>query len=113
MKRGRVMAVKELFETNDIWFAACLVFTYGKESLAKITDTEISDSRRRLTTYALAVPSEDVKILREEYDTDQLALSSAKSFVGAYNSIIHRQRKMRERDETAWCSQDWVLGKVG
>jgi hypothetical protein len=100
------------FETCDVWFAACLVYLYGKECLAKITDTAV-EGRRRVATYALAVASEDVKILQKEYETDQLALASAKSFAGAYNSILHRQWAMRERGDTQWCSYDWILGKVG
>src|SRR5258708_5681718 len=88
------------FETQDVWIAAAFVYLYTWDSLISITDTETDTAsqkpnRKRITTYAIAVPSEDARIVLEQYTTHQLILASAKDFVSAYNSIAQRQRTMR------------------
>jgi hypothetical protein len=103
---------RNLFVTTDIWVASCLVYLYGKECLARIQDEELGNRRYR-TTYNLAVPSEDAQIVVGEYERSEFALSSAKHFVGAYQSITARQNAMRRRGENDWCSPDWIAGKVG
>jgi len=103
---------RELFETSDVWTCSVLVYLYGIDSLAKIEDQELTN-RRRLTTHSLAVPSEDAKIVQQEYGSGQLALSDAKAFVAAYLQINSTQRRMRERGESQWVSERWVRGEVG
>jgi hypothetical protein len=105
------MSVKELFQTQSVWEAACLTYLYGIECLVEIVDEEIGN-RRRLATYSLAVPSEDVKIVLEDYRADRLALSSAKAFVASYNEINSKQRTMRERCQSHWSSPAWIRGEV-
>jgi hypothetical protein len=103
---------RELFETSDVWTCIVLVYLYGIDSLAKIEDQELPN-RRRLTTYSLAVPSEDAKIVQQEYESGQLALSDAKAFVAAYRQINSTQRHMREHGESQWVSERWIRGEVG
>jgi len=104
--------MNELFETQDIWIAASLVFLYSVECLAKIEDHEL-DNRKRMTTYSLAVSLADAETVVEDYTTGQLALTDARSFVGSFNSITQRQRAMRHRGETSWCSPAWIRGEIG
>jgi hypothetical protein len=106
------MSVKKLFETQSVWEAAVLVYLYGSECLAIIRDEE-TESRKRVTTYSIAVPSEDVKIVLEDYLDGRLVLSDAQSFVGAFNSITQRQNAMRRRGESQYCSPEWINGKIG
>jgi hypothetical protein len=102
--------MESLFETTDVWVASVFVYLYSWDCLGSIRDEE-TDNRRRVTTYGLSVPSEDAKIVVEEYRTNRLALSSAKSFVEAFNCITGQQKKMRFRRETCWNSPRWVEGK--
>ena len=60
------MRVKQLFETSDVWIASVLVYLYGVECLARITDVEL-ENRKRVANYFLAVPSEDAKIVKQDY----------------------------------------------
>lgn len=97
-----------LFVTSDIWLASVAVYLYGWESLASIEDI---GSEKRTTTYSLSVPSEDAKILTDEYYADKLALSSAKAFVAAYHRIVGAQRAMRNHGETTWIPRTkWERG---
>jgi hypothetical protein len=99
-----------LFETQDVWIAAAFVYLYTWDSLVSITDIEL-DNRKRVTTYALAIPSEDAKIVLEEYQTNRLVLASAKDFVTSFNSITQRQRAMRLSGDLSWHSKRWIEGK--
>ena len=109
--------MNELFETQDIWVGACLVYTYGTDVLARITDHDLDGNdrrdRRRATTYSFAVTREDAETVQQDYATGKLGLTDARSFVGSFNSITQRQRAMRHRGETSWCSPAWIAGEVG
>lgn len=98
----------ELFKTQNIWIAAAICYLYGRESVVQIEDLD-----NRTTEYGLAAPSEDIKIVLEEYDEDRLALSSAKAFVSSFNHVIGRQKEMRRHGETHWTSPEWIAGKIG
>jgi hypothetical protein len=113
IKEENVSVGKELWQTQDVFLAACFIYLYGKEVLAQIKDIDISSSNRRLTSYSLAVPSEDARILVEEYHGNRLALSSAKDFVAAFNSVTQQHKGMRQRGESSWCSEAWQRGEVG
>jgi hypothetical protein len=104
---------KRLTETTNVWFAALLVYLYGIESLATIRD-EQGEYRKILTTYGLACPEEDVKILNEEYsrESDNLVIKP-RPFVAAFNAITRIQNDMRRRRDVEWTSPDWISGKVG
>lgn len=101
-----------LFLTTDIWVAACCTYLYSWGCLASITDEE-TDNRHRVTTYGLAVPSEDVNILVEEYRAGKLNLASARDFVLAFNHITSKQKQMRLRGDICWTSERWQRGEIG
>jgi hypothetical protein len=101
------------FTTNSIWEAAVLVYLYGWDSLTQIEDEADGRSRKRMTTYSVAVPSEDAKLIITDYESEAgLPLASAKAFVHAFNLVSQAQKAMRQRGESSWCSSRWIAGKV-
>jgi hypothetical protein len=105
--------MSKLTETTNVWFAAVCVYLYGIDSLATIRD-EPGEYRKTLTTYGLAVPSEDARILEDEYsqELDSLVIKP-RPFVAAFNAITRIQNDMRRRRDAEWTSPDWISGKVG
>jgi hypothetical protein len=110
-----VSDIKTLYETPNVFLAATLVYLYGKDCLARIKDTQHSETdRRRTTSYSLAVPVDEATIIASDYYADRDSLTILpRAFVGAYNSITQRQKDMRHRDEDEWNSPAWISGLVG
>jgi len=105
--------MKTLYETQDVWLASILAYLYGTECLARITDSSRNKSDR-VTTYSLACPVEDAKIVADEYATDSDSLIiKPKEFVGRFNWITQKQNAMRRRGDIEWASLDWISGRVG
>ena len=100
------------FETTNVWEAAVFTYLYGFECLTKIEDFENNGSRKRTTTYSLAVPSQDPLIIIADYGAGRLPLGDAKAFVAAFNNITSTQNSMRQRREASWCSKRWINGEV-
>jgi hypothetical protein len=69
------------------------------------------NNRKRTTTYGISVPSEDAKIVVDDYSSGKLTLASAKDFVGAFNKVTQRQKSMRVKGETSWHSSRWIRGE--
>ena len=106
------MSIGSGFKTFCVWQASVLTFLYGWDSLSTITDYETEDgSRKRTTEYFFAIPTEDAKIDIENYESGQLALADAKSFVHAFNCITQTQNSFRKRGQSSWASKRWIEGR--
>jgi hypothetical protein len=92
------------YKTQDIFFAA--VLGYLEYPLLTV---ELLDERSTLWGFDCA--SCDADILRQQYDGGELALSSTKSFVNAYNILARQQRDLRRTGQMAWCSPAWISGR--
>lgn len=102
-----------LFETQDIFAASVICYLWGTDCLARIKDVE-AENRRRTTMYCLAVPVDEATVVASDYYADKDSLTILpRAFVGAYNSIMSKQRAMRHRGDDEWCSPDWIAGRVG
>jgi hypothetical protein len=95
-----------LFRTENVWLAAALQYMgYG------LCEFEILDPVR--TLWLFAVPSEDAKLIVEEYDAGKLILSDTKSFVAAFHTLAKKQKDLKRRGERHWSSPEYVAGRVG
>jgi hypothetical protein len=68
---------------------------YGEASMLKI------ENDNRVTTFTFDIPEEDNRILRDQFDKDELILQ-AKSFAKAYWAITAILKQMRHTGETEW-----------
>jgi hypothetical protein len=90
-------------ETSDVFFATIL--KYLGYTLLRV---ELQDERR--ATWIFDCASCDADILRESYDSGELALASAKVFVHEFNNLTRQQRDMRRNRQMSWASTEWING---
>jgi len=84
------------FSTNSLPFSSVLAYLYGlDESLRKI------DTRDRLIKFEWAIPSEDAKILINQFDLDELTVQ-ARSFTKAYGQLTQLLRDIRHSGNPVW-----------
>jgi hypothetical protein len=93
------------YQSDDLEFCAALLYLYGEESLLSLDATGF----RAVVT--LDVPSEDAKILREQFDNDELAISSLKAYVKVYFTLMNRVRVTRKSEFRQWNSPSWITGR--
>jgi len=103
------------FSTQDIFIASLLAYLYGTDSLICIEDAEFSGgSRRGSTTYTLAVPQDEAAVIVKQYETDSEELNiMPRAYVGCYNSVVARQKQMRQKGHFFWNSPAWQRGEIG
>jgi hypothetical protein len=94
-----------VYQSDDIEFSAAMLYLYGEEALLAI---DTSSARAVLT---LDVPSEDAKIYREQFDADELSISSLRAYCKVYSALMNRVRKTRTSLGQQWCSSGWIAGK--
>ena len=100
------MSKRETVTTDSIWLASAL--TYLGYELASITEIEYGQCQYRVQCAAL-----DFEDIKREYDENRLALSSAKSFVDAFNQIVQIQKGYRRRALSGWSSERFIAGEIG
>jgi len=96
------MSVKELYVTDDLDFGCLLCYLYGFEVLHVIEHEGIR------ATLKLAVPSEDAKILHEEFITDQTTV-----VLFPYVKVRAKMnRALRDAKKAGgqWTSENWRNG---
>jgi len=86
------------FTTNDIFFAATLMYLYGYECLRKVEKPE------GRATFTLAVPSMGAKDLLSDYKAGQLAISDVLSLARNHGNILRilSDLKREAEGETTW-----------
>jgi hypothetical protein len=98
------------YRTDNLFFAAFLLFTFTAEALIRI-EKGTSDNGRTETTFYLDVPSLDCDEYEKEFQEGTLAISDLMSFVKAYSLLTSRLKKMTREGETSWVSSRWVAGR--
>jgi len=97
--------MNDSYQSDDLEFCAALLYLYGSESLLSIDATQF----RAVVTVDIA--SEDAKIMREQFDNDELAISSLKAYVKVYFELTNRVRVTRKSEFRQWNSPSWIAGK--
>jgi len=69
------------------------------------------DPRHPIPIFHLDIPSEDGKILREDYDKGVLAVSNIKHFEQMRNFVTATLRYMNKRGDPQWTSKGWQMGR--
>jgi hypothetical protein len=95
------------FVSDDYYFTAALLYTYGFEVL-----TQISLDERGRATFTADAPEEDVAIFFDEYNREVMALSSVKSYGVILGRLTGLLRAMKRNNETQWVSNSWINGKT-
>lgn len=95
------------FVSDEFYFTAALLYTYGFEIL-----TQISLDERGRATFTTGAPEEDAAIFFDEYNRDVMALSSAKSYGVILGRLTGLLRVMKRNQETQWVSPSWINGKT-
>jgi hypothetical protein len=90
---------------DDLYFQALIVYTYGWSALLKV---EITEGRANFTTDA---PEEDVKLLLQEYNGGESAISSVKDYAVVIKRMLGLVRVTKQRGQTTWVSESWVNGR--
>jgi|SRR6185312_14670951 len=91
------------FKTADVWQASVLAYAgYEISGIDIIND--------RYAEFTFAAPSEDAKILLDDYEAGNLVLSDAKAFVRAFNVLVTKKNDLKRRGETSWASTSWISG---
>ncbi len=92
------------YQSDDIEFCAALLYLYGEESLLTI------DASQSRTVVTLDIPSEDAKILREQFDRDELSIL-LRSYCRVHSSLLSRVRRTRTALGQQWTSPTWQNGR--
>jgi hypothetical protein len=100
------MSKKDTSVTESVWLCAALVYL-GYE-LCSLSDIDFQTTQFRVQCAAL-----DFEEIKQEYEENRLALSSAKDFVDAFNRIVQIQKSYRRRGESDWSSPDYIAGRIG
>jgi len=85
------------YQTQDMFFAATLLYLYGHEAIDKIY---LDDKSR--ATFLLKVPSLDVAEYLTEYEAGQLAVSDLKSLRTSWEFLGGTIRFMKRQDMAMW-----------
>lgn len=93
------------FTVTDIWAAS--VLQYSGYPLAQI---ESLDAKR--SSFRFAAPSEDCRVVCDDFYAGRLPLTDAYAFVTAFNQLARLQSQMRRNGEATWASRDWIEGKI-
>jgi hypothetical protein len=100
------MACQILSTETDSAFVTVLAYLYGNDVVQAVTKIG-----GRTFNYGVAVPSEDLKILRSEYDNDQCPIASAKALILAYYHLLSLHKLARQNggqwDRSAEHSPAW------
>jgi hypothetical protein len=88
------------YKSDDLEFCAALLYLYGEESLLSI------DCTNTRAIVMLDVPSEDAKILREQFVRDELSIL-LKSYCRIFSSLVHQVRRTRTALGQRWDSPRW------
>jgi hypothetical protein len=92
------------FQTQDTAIACTLSYLYGDSSLVKI---KIDESG---VLYTFSCPSEDAKIIADDYENGQLSIADLLAWYKELGRIQGTTRAMRRRGESQWASRYWVQG---
>jgi hypothetical protein len=98
---------------DDIWFAACLMYLFGEQSLTKIEVSKSPEFHRhcREVKLHLDIPSLDAQEYYKEFKAGALAISDLKSYIRTYTWITRILRDMERKTESVWVSPAWVAGR--
>ena len=93
------------YQCDDLAFGAGLLYAYGKEALLAI---DASDFRALVT---VDIPEEEAKIMREQFDNDEMSISSLKAYTKIYDDLLNQVRRVRKSNFKQWQSPAWINGR--
>ena len=96
---------------NEVGFVAAVMLVYGSESLTRIEFEDRGDPQHPTKVFHLDVPSEDAKILKEDYDSGRLAVSDVGLLFRIYGDVTKTLRNMSKWGNTVWTSNSWIKGR--
>lgn len=98
------------YQTNDIFFAGAMAYTFGPEALTRI-ENERSGPTHNTATFFLDIPSLDAAEYYREFHTGRFTIADLKAYVKIHGDITRLLRDMVKRGDVSWTSPAWVAGR--
>jgi hypothetical protein len=96
--------VNDGYKTDNLEFCSALLYLYGEDCLLSI---DAANNRAEMT---LDLPSEDCKLLRDEFDRDELTIQ-LRSYCRIFSALLHHVRRTRNALGQRWDSPRWIEGR--